>query len=40
MTQNQYTALIREGEASTVALVKAINDAIATHPVLAQVSTR
>jgi hypothetical protein len=40
MTQNQYTALIREGEASPVAMVKAINDAIATHPVLAQVSAR
>jgi hypothetical protein len=40
MTQNQYTALIREGEASPVAMVKAINDAIAKNPVLAQVSTR
>jgi hypothetical protein len=40
MTQKQYTALIREGEASPVAMVKAINDAIATNPVLAQVSTR
>jgi hypothetical protein len=40
MTQNQYTALIRKGEASPVAMVKAINDAIATHPVLAQASTR
>ena len=40
MTQNQYTALIREGEASPVAMVKVINGAIATHPVLAQVSTR
>ena len=40
MTQNQYTALIREGEASPVAMVKAINDAIASHPVLAQASTR
>jgi hypothetical protein len=40
MTQKQYTALIREGEASPVAMVKAINDAIATHPVLAKVSTR
>jgi hypothetical protein len=40
MTQNQYTALFREGEASPVAMVKAINDAIATNPVLAQVSTR
>jgi DUF3015 family protein len=40
MTQNQYTALIREGEASPVAMVQVINDAIATHPVLAQASTR
>ena len=40
MTQNKYTALIREGEGSPVAMVKAINDAIATHPVLAQVSAR
>ena len=40
MTQSQYTTLIREGEASPVAMVKAINDAIATHPVLAQVSAR
>jgi len=40
MTQNQYTALLREGEASPVAMVKAINDAIASHPVLAQASTR
>jgi Protein of unknown function (DUF3015) len=40
MTQNQYTAIIRDGEASPVAMVKAINDAIASHPVLAQVSTR
>lgn len=40
MTQNQYTALIREGEASPVAMLKVINGAIATHPVLAQASTR
>lgn len=40
MTQNQYTDLIRKGEASPVAMVKAINDAIASHPVLAQISTR
>jgi hypothetical protein len=38
MTQNQYTALIRDGEASPVAMVKAINDAIASHPVLAKIS--
>ena len=40
MTQNQYTTLIHEGGASPVAMVKAINDAIDSHPVLAQVSTR
>jgi Protein of unknown function (DUF3015) len=40
MTQNQYSDLIREGKASPVAMVKAINEAIASHPVLAQVSTR
>ena len=40
MTQERYTSLIKTGEASPVAMVKAINDAIATHPVLAQGSTR
>ena len=40
MTQNQYTALIRKGEASPVAMVKAINDAIATHPVFVKASSR
>jgi hypothetical protein len=40
MTQERYTSLVRTGETSPVAMVKAINDAIATHPVLAQVSTR
>jgi Protein of unknown function (DUF3015) len=40
MTQDQYTSLVKAGEASPVAMVKAINSAIATHPVLAQVSTR
>ena len=40
MTQERYTSLVKTGEASPVAMVKAINDAIATHPVLAQVSTR
>ncbi|MEO5864639.1 MAG: DUF3015 domain-containing protein, partial [Nitrospiraceae bacterium] len=38
MTQERYTSLVKTGEASPVAMVKAINDAIATHPVLAQVS--
>ena len=40
MTQERYTSLVKTGEASPVAMVKAINDAIATHPVLAQISTR
>jgi DUF3015 family protein len=40
MTQERYTSLIKTGEASPVAMVKAINDAIATHPVLAQVSAQ
>ena len=40
MTQERYTSLVKTGEASPVAMVKAINDAIATHPVLARVSTR
>jgi hypothetical protein len=40
MTQERYTSLVKTGEASPVAMVKAINDAIATHPVFAQVSTR
>src|SRR5205809_7580561 len=40
LTQERYTSLVKTGEASPVAMVKAINDAIATHPVLAKVSTR
>ena len=39
MTQDQYTTLLRKGEASPVAMVKAINDALASDPVLAHVST-
>jgi hypothetical protein len=40
MTQERYTSLVKTGEASPVAMVKSINDAIATHPVLARVSAR
>jgi hypothetical protein len=40
MTQERYTSLVKAGETSPVALVKALNDAIAGHPVLARVSTR
>lgn len=38
MTQEQYTSLVETGESSPVALVKALNAAVAKHPVLAQVS--
>ena len=38
MTQERYTSLVNTGAASPVAMIKAINDAIATHPVLAHVS--
>jgi hypothetical protein len=40
MTQERYTSLVQAGEASPVALVKSLNDAIASHPVLAQASVR
>ena len=40
MTQEQYTTLIQSGEATPVALLKALNAAMAGHPVLAQVSTK
>ena len=39
MTQEQYTSLIQSGEASPVALVKALHEAMAAHPVLAKGST-
>jgi hypothetical protein len=32
--------LVKAGEASPVAMIKALNDAAATHPVLAEVSGR
>lgn len=40
MAQERYTSLMQEGENSSAALVKALNDAIAKNPVLAQVSSR
>lgn len=40
MTQEKYASLMAAGEASPVALVKALNDAVATHPMLAQVSAK
>ena len=38
MTQERYTALTQAGEVSTVAMIKAINDAISANPVLVKVS--
>ncbi|WP_455244846.1 DUF3015 domain-containing protein [Petrachloros mirabilis] len=40
MTQERYTSLVKAGEASPVAMVKALNEAIEGHPVLAQASIR
>lgn len=40
MTQERYTSLMKAGETSPVALVKALNDAISGQPVLARVSSR
>ncbi len=38
MVQEKYTTLIKAGEASPVAVIKAIEDAMAAHPVLAKVA--
>ena len=38
MTHEKYASLVSAGETSPVALVKALNEAVATHPMLAQVS--
>lgn len=40
VTQERYTTLVQAGETSSVALVKALNDAVAKNPVLAQVVNR
>src|SRR5437867_9026436 len=40
MTQERYTSLVKAGEASPIAMVKALNDAVAGHPVLAKFSAR
>lgn len=39
MTQEQYTSLIRSGEVSPVALVKALHEAMAAHPALVKLAT-
>lgn len=36
MTQERYTSLLQAGETSPVAMVEALHDAVAQHPVLAQ----
>jgi hypothetical protein len=38
MTQEKYTSLVKAGETSPAAMIKALNDAAATHPMLAHVS--
>ena len=40
MTQEKYLILVQAGEASPVAMLTALNDTMAAHPVLAKVSTR
>ena len=40
LTQTRYTSFMEAGEASPVAMIKALNEAIAHTPVLAQVSSR
>ncbi|MCC2640166.1 MAG: uncharacterized protein K0S45_579 [Nitrospira sp.] len=40
LTQERYTAFTQAGETSSVALVKALNDAVAKNPVLAQAVSR
>jgi hypothetical protein len=40
MTQERYTSLVKAGDASPVAMVKALNEAVAGHPVLAKASAQ
>lgn len=40
MTQEKYASLVAAGETSPVALVKALNEAVATNPMLAKVSVK
>jgi hypothetical protein len=39
MTQEKYAMLIQAGETSPAAMIRALNDAMASHPVLAKAST-
>jgi hypothetical protein len=38
MTQEGYASFVKAGESSPGAMIKALNDAVATHPTLAKVS--
>jgi hypothetical protein len=38
MTQDRYAFFVKAGESSPAAMVKALNDAVATHPTLVKVS--
>jgi hypothetical protein len=40
MTQERYASLVKAGESSPGAMVKALNEAVATHPTLAKVSLK
>jgi DUF3015 family protein len=40
MTQERYTTLVKAGEASPVAMVKALNEAAASYPKLAKVASK
>jgi hypothetical protein len=40
MAQDRYTTFMDAGESSSVAMVKALNEAITAHPVLAKYSTQ
>jgi hypothetical protein len=40
MTQEKYASLVTADETSPVAMVKALNEAVATHPMLAKVSLK
>ena len=40
MTQEKYASFVSAGETSPIAMVKALNEAVATHPMLAKVSLK
>jgi hypothetical protein len=39
LAQERYASLMQAGETAPVAMIKALNDAMAGHPVLAKVSS-